>query len=66
MSTETIKIPIMPGMARGAALHINAETNARLQELAQKTNITPSGLGDYLLNIAMDHVEIIIPNEVKA
>ena len=63
---ETIRVPVIPKAVRGSMVWIAKETNDRLLELSSKTNISAAGLCDYLLNLALDRVELIFPNGEEA
>ena len=59
---EKIKITMIPNVKRNEStgLHIRTKTNERLSILADQMEIGIARLADYLLNIALDNVELEI------
>ena len=59
---EAIKITVLPNVKRSesAGIHIGIRTNERLLDLADRMDISVSRIADYLLNVAMDNVEITV------
>lgn len=68
VSKESIKITILPAVDRGTSrmVRINPETNERLLELADRMEMSVSRIADYLLNEALDRVELTVLREERS
>lgn len=64
---ESIKITILPAVERATSriIRINPDTHERLMELADEMEMGVSRIADYLLNEALDRVELTVLRKEK-
>lgn len=66
-TNRSIKITILPAVERATSriIRINPDTHERLMELADEMEMGVSRIADYLLNEALDRVELTVLRKEK-